>query len=175
MPYYRQVGEVPRKRHIQFRKPDGGLYAEELMGVEGFSADSALLYHQHLPTAIVDSRVHEEPAVPLTANHPLLPRHLRTHKLDAGPADAVTGRQVRAASRHASATPCSSAVLPDPPGPSTPTIVPPGSHNQRSSVCTSRARPMQRTYSGAGRLVGIGRSTMSTHSRSPNAAMAARR
>jgi homogentisate 1,2-dioxygenase len=94
MPYYRQAGEVPRKRHTQFRKPDGGLYAEELMGVEGFSADSALLYHEHLPTAIVDSRVHEEPPVPLTTNHPLLPRHLRTHKLDAGPADVVTGRQV---------------------------------------------------------------------------------
>ena len=94
MPYYRQVGEIPRKRHTQFRKPDGGLYAEELMGVEGFSADSALLYHEHPPTAIVDSRVHEEPAVSLTPNHPLLPRHLRTHKLDAGTGDLVTGRQV---------------------------------------------------------------------------------
>ena len=38
MPYYRQVGEIPRKRHTQFRRPDGGLYAEELMGVEGFSS-----------------------------------------------------------------------------------------------------------------------------------------
>ena len=46
MPYYRQVGEIPRKRHTQFRQPDGGLYAEELMGVEGFSSDSALLYHR---------------------------------------------------------------------------------------------------------------------------------
>ncbi|HYT10157.1 MAG TPA: homogentisate 1,2-dioxygenase, partial [Mycobacteriales bacterium] len=73
MPYYRRVGEVPRKRHTQFRKPDGGLYAEELMGVEGFSADSALLYHEHLPTAIVDSRVHAEPESRLTPNHPLMP------------------------------------------------------------------------------------------------------
>ena len=46
MPYYRQVGEVPRKRHTQFRQPDGGLYAEELMGVEGFSSDASLLYHR---------------------------------------------------------------------------------------------------------------------------------
>ncbi len=61
MPHYRQVGEVPRKRHTQFRKPDGSLYAEELMGVEGFSNDSALLYHEHLPTAIVDSEVFEAP------------------------------------------------------------------------------------------------------------------
>ena len=30
MPYYRSVGEVPRKRHVQFRQPDGRLYAEEL-------------------------------------------------------------------------------------------------------------------------------------------------
>ena len=59
MPYYRSVGQVPRKRHTQFRRPDGGLYAEELMGVEGFSSDSALLYHRHLPTAIVDAVPHE--------------------------------------------------------------------------------------------------------------------
>src|SRR3954454_8857792 len=49
VPYYRAVGEIPRKRHTQFRKPDGGLYAEELMGIEGFSAESALLYHAGLP------------------------------------------------------------------------------------------------------------------------------
>jgi homogentisate 1,2-dioxygenase len=53
VPYYRSVGEVPRKRHTQFRRPDGGLFAEELMGIEGFSHDSALLYHRYLPTAIV--------------------------------------------------------------------------------------------------------------------------
>jgi homogentisate 1,2-dioxygenase len=94
MPYYRQVGQLPRKRHTQFRKPDGGLYAEELMGADGFSAESALLYHEHLPTAIVDSRVWAEPAEALTANHPLLPRHLRTSKLDTGSADPITGRQL---------------------------------------------------------------------------------
>jgi len=94
MPYYRQVGALPPKRHTQFRKTDGGLYAEELMGADGFSAESALLYHEHLPTAIVDSRVWEEPAEALAANHPLLPRHLRTSKLDTGSADAITGRQL---------------------------------------------------------------------------------
>jgi homogentisate 1,2-dioxygenase len=94
MPYYRQVGELPPKRHTQFRKSDGGLYAEELMGADGFSAESALLYHEHLPTAIVDSRVWAEPAEALTANHPLLPRHLRTSKLDTGSADPITGRQL---------------------------------------------------------------------------------
>src|SRR3954469_2821875 len=94
MPYYRAVGEVPRKRHTQFRKPDGSLYAEELMGVEGFSSDSALLYHQHLPTAILDAVAVDEPAHALVANHPLKPRHFKTHKLDAASADLVTGRQL---------------------------------------------------------------------------------
>ena len=96
MPYYRSVGQVPRKRHTQFRRPDGGLYAEELMGIEGFSHDSALLYHRYLPTAIVAAEAVDEPdGVRQTrANHPLLPRHLLTHKLDASGGDAVTGRQL---------------------------------------------------------------------------------
>jgi homogentisate 1,2-dioxygenase len=96
MPYYRSVGEVPRKRHTQFRRPDGGLYAEELMGIEGFSHDSALLYHRHLPTAIVGAGTGDDEVVERNTrpNHPLLPRHLLTHKLDPGTADAVTGRQL---------------------------------------------------------------------------------
>ncbi|MBV9097263.1 MAG: homogentisate 1,2-dioxygenase, partial [Frankiaceae bacterium] len=94
MPYYRSVGEIPPKRHTQFRQPDGSLYAEELMGVEGFSSDSALLYHRHLPTAITDAVAVDELAPRLVPNHPLKPRHLRTHKLDIASVDAVTGRQL---------------------------------------------------------------------------------
>jgi homogentisate 1,2-dioxygenase len=93
MPYYRSVGDVPRKRHTQFRTPEGGLYAEELMGQEGFSSDSSLLYHRHLPTAIVAAEAYDPPAWSRVPNRPLKPRHLRTHKLDAGGADAVLGRQ----------------------------------------------------------------------------------
>ena len=94
MPYYRQVGEIPPKRHTQFRSPEGRLYAEELMGVEGFSSDSALLYHRHLPTAIVDAQVVADFRGPLTPNHPLKPRHFRTQDLKyPGDADAVFGRR----------------------------------------------------------------------------------
>ena len=94
MPYYRSVGHLPRKRHTQFRKADGSLYAEELMGVEGFSSDSALLYHEHAPTAILDAVAVDERVQVLAANHPLKPRHFKTHKLDAPSADLVTGRQL---------------------------------------------------------------------------------
>jgi homogentisate 1,2-dioxygenase len=93
MPYYRRIGEVPHKRHTQFRRPDGGLYAEELMGAEGFSAESALLYHRNLPTAIVAAEaVEREPQV-VEPNHPLKPRHFRTQHLKAG-GDLVESRQL---------------------------------------------------------------------------------
>lgn len=56
MPIYTLMGEVPRKRHIVFRRPDGGLYAEELMGHEGFVGTSSLLYHIHPPTTVLSAR-----------------------------------------------------------------------------------------------------------------------
>jgi homogentisate 1,2-dioxygenase len=95
MAYYRQVGEIPRKRHTQFRKPDGGLYAEELMGVEGFSADSALLYHRHLPTAIVNAETLKDERGTVSPNLPLKPRHFKTTDLTwaSDDVDAVTGRR----------------------------------------------------------------------------------
>lgn len=95
MPFYRQVGEIPRKRHTQFRSPEGTLYAEELMGVEGFSADSALLYHRHLPTAIVDAQLMADSCRDTTPNLPLKPRHFKTTDLawHGTEVDAVTGRR----------------------------------------------------------------------------------
>src|ERR671910_512472 len=53
MAYYRSVGNVPRHRHTQHRDEEGRLYAEELMGEEGFSSDSSLLYHRGIPSAVV--------------------------------------------------------------------------------------------------------------------------
>src|SRR5689334_21766358 len=53
MPYYHKLGQIPHKRHTQFRKPDGSLYAEQLFSTEGFSNDYSLLYHCHPPTEII--------------------------------------------------------------------------------------------------------------------------
>lgn len=52
MSHYYRLGNIPHKRHTQFRKPDGGLYAEQLFSTEGFSDDYSLLYHIHPPTLI---------------------------------------------------------------------------------------------------------------------------
>ena len=56
MPIYHTLGGIPRKRHTVFRRPDGGLYAEELMGHEGFVGTSSLLYHTHPPTTVIKAR-----------------------------------------------------------------------------------------------------------------------
>jgi len=53
MPQYHRLGQVPHKRHTQFRKPDGSLYSEQLFSTEGFSSHYSLLYHCHPPTEIV--------------------------------------------------------------------------------------------------------------------------
>jgi homogentisate 1,2-dioxygenase len=58
MAHYYSLGEIPHKRHTQFRKPDGTLYSEELLSTEGFSYNYSLLYHLYPPTKIVKS---EEP------------------------------------------------------------------------------------------------------------------
>jgi homogentisate 1,2-dioxygenase len=49
VPSYYRLGEVPPKRHVQFRAPSGDLYHEELFGAEGFSGRYSLLYHCGLP------------------------------------------------------------------------------------------------------------------------------
>jgi homogentisate 1,2-dioxygenase len=100
MVYYRRVGDVPRQRHTQVREGadgSGRLRHEELMGEEGFSSDSSLLYHTGVPSAVVASEVWELPDQARTPNHPLRPRHLRLHDLATGDeagADAVTGRRL---------------------------------------------------------------------------------
>src|ERR671920_757447 len=98
MAYYRAVGSIPPKRHTQHRDETGFLYREELMGEEGFSSDSSLLYHRGVPSAIVDSQVWQLPDQTRTPNHPLKPRHLKLHGLFPAPGDGgacpVEGRRL---------------------------------------------------------------------------------
>ncbi len=52
MPVYHQLGQIPAKRHVQFRKPDGGLYYEQLFGTIGFDGMSTLMYQVYRPTMV---------------------------------------------------------------------------------------------------------------------------
>ncbi|MEO8759820.1 MAG: homogentisate 1,2-dioxygenase [Bacteroidia bacterium] len=52
MPIYHKLGEIPQKRHTQFKSPQGNFYYEQLFGTEGFNGFSSLLYHTHRPTQV---------------------------------------------------------------------------------------------------------------------------
>lgn len=52
MPLYHKLGKIPHKRHIQFRKPNGGFYYEQLFGTVGFDGMSSNMYHEHRPTQV---------------------------------------------------------------------------------------------------------------------------
>lgn len=50
---YMSLGELPRKRHAQFRDGRGDqLLVEEVMGYEGFSGNESILYHLNSPCRI---------------------------------------------------------------------------------------------------------------------------
>lgn len=70
MPHYQLRGQIPPKRHTQFRKPDGGLYQEELVSTEGFHSVYSLIYHSHPPTLVskIDAPVDVSPKVALPKN-----------------------------------------------------------------------------------------------------------
>ena len=74
-PGYHRLGEVPRKRHTAMRGPDGTLFSEEVVGLEGFSGRYSILYHRYAPTRVL--AVSEVPAcVPVAAGESVLRHHL---------------------------------------------------------------------------------------------------
>lgn len=93
MPSYVREGSIPHKRHIQFRRPDGGLYAEELLSTKGFESVYSLLYHLRPPTATLDVRAWDRPATQWTSNEPLRNRHFKTASLDGSGCDAIESRR----------------------------------------------------------------------------------
>ena len=84
MPVYHTLGRIPRKRHLAFRKPDGGLYSEQLMGNEGFTGPASLLYHIHPPTTVLGVRRLCELVWQADPDRTLRHRHFRTAALAEG-------------------------------------------------------------------------------------------
>jgi len=84
MPIYHTLGKIPRKRHTAFRRPNGGIYAEELMGHEGFSGTSSLLYHVHPPTTLTSAAHLKCVAYEAEADQTLKHRHFKTARVRPG-------------------------------------------------------------------------------------------
>ena len=96
-PSYHRLGEVPRKRHVAFRAPDGALYPEEVVGTEGFSGRYSILYHRYAPTRVL--KVAEaEPGRPVARRRRPTRRCATTccarRGLDRPAADELAGRRV---------------------------------------------------------------------------------
>lgn len=93
MPFYHQLGEIPHKRHTQFRKPDGGLYREEVMGLEGFSGIQSILYHHFMPPRVLQVEDLGPVKIDYTDYGPIRHRAFRTEDIPAG-GDPVSARRV---------------------------------------------------------------------------------
>jgi homogentisate 1,2-dioxygenase len=91
MTYYYKLGDLPHKRHTQFRQPDGSLYHEEVMGIHGFAGIQSILYHLSPPTAVRRVEQLGAVAIPYETAGPLQARHLRSAPLPTG-GDAISGR-----------------------------------------------------------------------------------
>lgn len=91
MPFYHKLGTIPHKRHTQFKKPNGKLYREEVMGLEGFSSLQSILYHHFLPPRIKELK-DLGPAKPEYVDFgPIRHRALQTAQTPLG-ADPVSAR-----------------------------------------------------------------------------------
>jgi homogentisate 1,2-dioxygenase len=94
MAYYYKLGEIPHKRHTQFRQPDGKLYTEELVGSKGFSGIYSILYHVHPPTRVKEVLKPEPFSAEIDENYPLLQTHLNTSKITTTGNDFLNSRKV---------------------------------------------------------------------------------
>lgn len=94
MAYYCKLGDVPHKRHTQFRKDDGSLYTEEVVSSKGFSGIYSTLYHLHPPTRVKEILDPEPYSVKIAHEYPLLQTHLNTSKLETTGIDFLESRKV---------------------------------------------------------------------------------
>ena len=83
MPYYIQRGTIPNKRHVQFRRPDGALYSEEVFGTEGFAGPTSTLYHIHPPTQVSGWKAMQSTSPEYVETDVLRMRHMLSWKMKA--------------------------------------------------------------------------------------------
>jgi homogentisate 1,2-dioxygenase len=93
MPHYFRLGNLPKKRHVQFRRPDGVLYSEELFGTEGFVGPSSTMYHINPPTQVYGWKTLYSTKAEYLEVDTMRMRHVKSAPMKPA-GDAVTGRTV---------------------------------------------------------------------------------
>lgn len=93
MAYYYKLGNIPPKRHTQFRQENGTLYEEELVSSKGFSGVYSNLYHIYPPTRIKELKK-PIPYQTKIADHPLQQTHFKTSGVGKTGGDYLDARKV---------------------------------------------------------------------------------
>ena len=92
--YYHRLGQLPLKRHTQFRQPDGSLYKEEVVSSQGFAGIYSILYHINPPTRIKMLKEPVKYGPKLLENYGLRQTHLDTSKVGNTGDDYLDARKV---------------------------------------------------------------------------------
>lgn len=92
MVFYHRLGKIPHKRHTFFRKQDGSIHHEHLMGNLGFSGLKSLLYTLRPPTQLKSVERVKDLHWEVDPDPTLRLRHLRTHRLPAAGTSPVLDR-----------------------------------------------------------------------------------
>lgn len=90
--YYRQMGRIPHKRHTMFKREDGSLFREQVMGTKGFSGTQSILYHHYMPTEVAKSELIGKYLPDFEDQESLKHRHLMTDKIKKN-GDALKARE----------------------------------------------------------------------------------
>lgn len=94
MAFYHRLGEIPPKRHTQFRQPDGSLYKEELVSSKGFSGIYATLYHIHNPNRVTAMGQPFPFSWEIASDYGLQQTHLDTSAVAVTGADYLSARKI---------------------------------------------------------------------------------
>ncbi|MBY0528314.1 MAG: homogentisate 1,2-dioxygenase [Gemmataceae bacterium] len=95
MSHYMKLGSIPRKRHIEHRRPGGyrneGIYYEEVVTTAGFGRAYSICYHLRPPTRVRKVEAAGQMKIETVTEPVLRHYHLKTGALKAN-GDPVSGR-----------------------------------------------------------------------------------
>ncbi|WP_215225376.1 homogentisate 1,2-dioxygenase [Echinicola shivajiensis] len=94
MAFYHRLGNIPPKRHTQFKQADGSLYKEELVSSKGFSGIYSILYHIHNPNEIKEIKKPEPYHWEIAQDYGLKQTHLNTSEVKTTGKDYLNARRI---------------------------------------------------------------------------------
>jgi homogentisate 1,2-dioxygenase len=92
MTFYYRLGNIPPKRHTQFRQEDGSLYKEELVSSRGFSGIYSNLYHTYQPTKVKQVFPPKPAPIKIMEDYGLQMTHLKTSTVGTTGTDFLESR-----------------------------------------------------------------------------------